>query len=457
MFQIFFHEKTGFYCDFIPFSSFSVLRRLNINLVPASILSERKYTLTSDTLSVSAPIRHSFVLRTSNQLKTTCDHLHECATTHIIRVVPADGPRPRTNIGCLPTELLLQIFEFTDSCAWQRDLLSFAQVCSQWSEYCMMVLFARLESSERKCHCGALTTKSMDTCALSESLRRAPNLGLAVRHFDVKEDFDSCTCRNHAHQKRSLEPLFLQKLLPILRAAKNLGSLRLSVRYPSQANALISALPNFRHLHTLSITSPFRCMAWIMKKPDIYSITTIQLAHCLARLPALTSLSIYELASDKPKGGRSSLPLPACKLTELCIDFSDLTDEDLLHLTAPSANTLKQVTLKCTEQITPDGLATFLDSISRNVTSLTLVGWPNHVSQDSHRVLDDLVERMQCLEALHIQGNNASEDMLRRRSEVFMRSGGEGIPVVRLSFRYVPKIRNCAHQEWAGWKVVQAC
>ena len=153
---------------------------------------------------------------------------------------------------------------------------------------------------------------------------------------------------------------------------------------------------------------------------------------------------------------RFFIPPPACALTQLCIRDSYISDKDLLYLTASSAHTLAQVTLEQVWDITDDGLCVFLASISRNVTSLTIRDdqRSDFESRKGHHALDAVVDKMRCLQALNIRGDVASERMLRRRSEVFLRSG---VPVVRLSSEAVPGLLRCGEDEWAGWKVVEVC
>ena len=104
------------------------------------------------------------------------------------------------------------------------------------------------------------------------------------------------------------------------------------------------------------------------------------------------------------------------------------------------------------------GFYVFLASISGNLSSLTIQGARRlkPVSpRKGPRALDAVVDKMVCLQALNIRGDVASERMLRRRSEMFLRNHGSGVPVVRLSFEAVPKISRCKNVEWAGWEVVE--
>ena len=87
-----------------------------------------------------------------------------------------------------------------------------------------------------------------------------------------------------------------------------------------------------------------------------------------------------------------------------------------------------QVTLEYVRDITGDGLFVFLSAISPNVVSLTIRGILDVKALRLHMkqlVLDDVVDKMRCLQELDISGESgdvASEIMLRRRSEVFLRS-----------------------------------
>ena len=455
-------KKRKVYFRLFPPASGDELRRRDSKTI--RILLESQHSITPDILSVSATFEHpgNPCLHTaSSELDpyTFADHNlndTEYVRTRTVRVVPMDGARPRITISCLPTELLMKIFGAADSREWQRDLLSFAQVCRQWSKCSMKLFCARVESSEWKNHCLSFPAHSLDPRAFGKTLVEAPVLGLGMQYLDLDQHRGSRrACWNHVRQKAS--PGFTQAVVAILRTTKNLQRLHLSLGYSSQANALFSALPELHDLHTLSIThTTCQFSSFPRTKYWVYSISTIQLSRCMARWPALTSLKVERLAAVNIMG-RLFLRPPACALTQLCIRYSCISDKDLLYLTASSANTLVQVTLDRLWGITYDGLYAFLDSISRNVASLTVRDVPNHKLPPRHKkqhALDDVVGRMRCLQALNIRGNVASERMLRRRSGVFLKSGGSGVPVVRLSFEAVPGILGCKGGEWAGWDVV---
>ena len=383
------------------------------------------------------------------------DHRQQYETTRTVRVVPMDGARPR-----IQTELLIKIFEAIDSCDWQRNLLSLAQVCRQWSWYSMKLLFARLESPKWKNRCPFFPTQSLeDPCSFAKILRETPFLGLGVQHLVLDQhDGSRLVCGNHWDQKASAG--FAQALIASLRATKNLQRLHLSLGYSTKASALFSALPKLDHLHTLSITHT-TCQFSPMPptKYWLYSISTIRLARCMACWPALTSLTVERLIANLGMA-RFFIPPPACALTQLCIRDSYISDKDLLYLTASSARTLAQVALEQVWDITDDGLCVFLASISRNVTSLTIrdVQSPESPSRPKEQyALDAVVDKMRCLQALDISGDVASECMLRRRSEMFLRSCGSGVPVVRLSCQAVLGIRTWPSDVWNGWEVVEFC
>ena len=438
------------------------------------ILLESKHSITSDTLSVSLAFRHSNILHTiSNQLdpEACCAHTlldyfypKHYVTTRTVRVVPMDGVRPRITICCLPMELLMKIFEATDSCAcqWQHDLLSFAQVCRQWSQYPMRLFFTRLKPGEWENHssCPCFSdSHSLDHFAFAKALRKTPFLGLGVQYLRLEQHNESWACQ-HWNLTSETSPGLSQALVTILHATKNLQRLRLSLGYSTQANGFFSTLPKLHDLHTLSITRRTTCQftSTPPKEYWIYSVSATQLARCMARWPALTSLTVECLIAGNIGMGRFFRRSPACRLTQLCIRNSYMSNKDLLYLTASSAKTLVQVTLAHVWDITDAGLYVFLASISGNVTSLTIRG-ARRVKPPSPRkgprALDAVVDKMVCLRALNIRGDVASERMLRRRSEMFLRNHGSGVPVVRLSFEAVPKISKCKNVEWAGWEVVE--
>ena len=423
------------------------------------ILLESQRSITPDTLCVSVAFEHSTGLLTSSN-KVICDHDHhdslECVITRIVRVIPMNGAHPGVTIHHLPTELLMKIFDDVGSCGWQHELLSFAQVCRHWSQCCMELLFARLRSSEWNKHCPSFPTRSLDLRAFAKALRKTPGFGLDVHHLALSQQ-SGCTCWNSTLQKK---PPVDQAFIPILRATKNLQRLHLSLECPSRANALLLAFPKLRRLDTLSIAGATDQHSLTMGKHLAYKISAPQLARSMACLPALTSLTVGRLVSGNVAGVvQMFMRRPSCTLTQLCIYDSSLSDKDLLRLTASSANSLTQVALKCVIGITPDGLQSFLNSISGNVTSLTIQCFPESSSSSKENllVLDAVVDKMRCLQELNIHGDVASEVMLRRRSEMFVRSCGSGVPVVQLSFQCVPGITDCRGHEWVGWEVVNVC
>ena len=414
------------------------------------ILLESKHPITPDTQSVSVPFQHSIMLGSPSN-RPVCFHHNPSdfayVTTRTVRVVANDA-RPRITISRLPTELLMKILEATNSCAWQHDLLSFAQVCRQWSQHSMRILFARLELFEWKNYCHSFPTQYLDPCAFARAFSETPFLGLGIEYLRVDQHNTSSNCSDH----RKISPRFTPELVGILRVTKNLQRLHLSLGYSSKANALFSSFPKLDHLHTLSITQT-TCKFMCSKSRSKYwewSINVVQLAHCMARWPALTSLTVEGIAPGSIGIKRIFLRSPRCALTHFCIRHSYMSDRDLQYLTASSISTLAHVTLDHVRGITDDGLHAFLHSISRNVTSLTVMIW-SISNRSRNYVLDDVVDKMRCLEALNIGGDIASELMLRRRSEMFVGSCGLGVPVVRLTFQSVPGIMNCVADEWAGW------
>ena len=430
------------------------------------VLLEGEQLISADTTFLSLDFTHSRLLDTSS-FGSWCDpddgrDRLQLVTTRTVRVIPINDTRPRTFICSIPTEVLLKIFEATNSWKWQHDLLSFSQVCRQWS-CSMKVLFVRLESSEWKKHCPCILSQSLDFRELASAFRKTPALGLGVQHLRLNQHYNGWDCYDHAVQKASRG--FTPAAIAILRATKNLQHLRLSHGYSSKANALFSALPELHALHTLSIT---RVECQLLPVPSSlkywkYSMSVLQLARCMARWPALRSLTVEAL---KPEniciGWRFISRPPACALTQLCIRYTRISDKDLFYLTASSTHTLAQVTLHEINSLTHDGFFTFLDAISQNVVSLTIqdvVLSSRPRERPTEHALDAMVAKMRCLQVLSIRGDIASERMLRRRSEVFVRSscGSGEVPVIRLSSEFVPAIRKCWDEsEWPGWQVVES-
>lgn len=419
--------------------------------------------MTQDTVSLSIAFEHSISLRTCR--RGFC-FSHEPAMSpekyeainRVVRVVLEDTTRSRTTTCRLPTELLIKIFENVDSCKWQHDLLSFAQVCRRWS--CSLgVLFARLEDpeGENHCHFPWLAMRSPDPYAFAKAFTNAPVLGLGIRHLVLDEHVGvRCSC-DYSCQRRPTG--FISALVAVLRATKDLQDLHISQVYSSRENTVFSALPELSDLRTLAVTRTI-CTLW----PENHghdSISTVQLAHCMARWPTLTSLTVEGLMRGSLGIWRFLLRRPACALTQLCLCDSHISNTDLQYLTASSANTLAQVILQDVGGITAAGLHAFLDSISQQITSLTVILWREYLSVTSttEHALDSVVDKMPCLEVLSIGGNVASERMLRRRSDMFARgcsSGDAAVPVVRLSTDFVPGLKRCRLDEgWPGWQMVE--
>lgn len=319
-------------------------------------LLESKHSISPDTSSLSLVFEHRLILGTVSK-SLACHHDHSMYSifpkqymrTRTVRVVPTNDTRSRTSILSLPPELLLKIFEATDSCKWQYDLLSYAQVCRQWS--CAMKVFCdRWESSKWKDHCLYHRASSLDLFVLARVLNETPALGLGVQHLHLNYHDHSSDCRNHKVENVNTSPRFTEAAMTILRATKSLRCLRLSPGFTPQGNVFFATLPKLHDLRTLAITQTFHGYLILPTTKDSeYIVSMVQLMCCMARWPSLTSLTIEYL-----EPGQISLMdrfffklwPPACALTELCIRKTRISGRDLLFLTASSTCTLAQVTLE---------------------------------------------------------------------------------------------------------------
>ena len=431
------------------------------------VLLDSMHSISPDTSLLSLVLEHEPTLL-STLISSACRSCQahgigsdatQLSTTRIVRVVPSPvgDMRPRAPVLSLPTELLLEIFEAIDSCKWQFDLLSFAQVCRQWS-CAIKVFFDRWESSAWKNHCPYYQPQFPSPFALASALSKTPVLGLGVQRLRLSQHDLSTDC---CHYKvKSTSPGFTTAAMTILRATKNLRCLHLSQDYTPKSTAFFAALPELHDLRTLSITRITCRHSQLSSMYCNHSVSTSQLARCMARWPALASLTVEHLEPGRiGMMDRLFLQPPACALSELCIRQTSVCIEDLFFLTASSTHTLTKVTLEWVSNLPFDGLVAFLGALSQTLTSLTM--FDGIVCRENKHALDHVVPRLRRLETLNIRGRVASEDMLRRRSEVFERSrradGSADVPVVRLSCRGVPLITPWkGDAEWPGWQMV-AC
>lgn len=470
-------------------ASVQELRRSSI-----TVLLDRELSLTSDTLSLSLSFTHSIMLCTpimsSEYLERYFGSTHpaswiELITTRIVRVLPPVSTRPRRIAnGCLPTELLLKTFKDTEfRHTWHDDLLSFAQVCRAWT--CAMdILHARLTFSDndRWSHSRPL----LDVCALAKALREKPLLGRGFRHFTTdnlcrsedrqeEDDVDSIHLPPLRKKKRQNPTRFTTALITILGTTKNLQYLHLGQLDPSQSDSLFNVLYDLCDLQTLSIgpaEDPRPPLGGLIQphragdaQPRI--LTVAQLARCMARWPALTSLKIHHLHPGLLNLWRLTLPLrpPTCALTQLLLSRSHVSDRDLAHLFASSGRTLERVVLDRIVGVTNAGLVAFLLGITQSVVYLTVQDvalppfrqWGHLVIGRTERALDVVVDKMPRLRELRIGGDVASEFMLDRRSKMFVAQNGCGlkgrrVPVVRLWLEDVPRLCGfAADGKWPGW------
>ena len=92
---------------------------------------------------------------------------------------------------------------------------------------------------------------------------------------------------------------------------------------------------------------------------------------------------------------------------------------------------------------------------SVTLVSLTIrdITWDQSVEEYA---LDVVVDKMRCLQTLRIRGASASELMLHRRSDVFVKCGrSSGLPVVQLSLHFVPKLRRYRLESWREWQLIE--
>ncbi|KAF8431088.1 hypothetical protein L210DRAFT_3561192 [Boletus edulis BED1] len=454
-------------CGILVLTSPETTQGLRCNSI--RVLLEREVSLTSDTLSLALSFTHSTMLCTpiiseSLEQHTMPTSQIERITTRIVRVVPPAPSRPRITNGRLPPELLIKMFEdyeFFNS--WHTDLLSFAQVCRAWS--CAMdVLHSNLHFSDD--HQWIKSRYSLDVYALAEALRDKPTLGYGFRHFttnNVGEDWKDVFRRLRKNPCR-----FTEALITILRATKNVERLHLGHLDPRHTDTLYAVLQQLRNVQTFSVGEVQEVeLTWLLKHhrsdEETRLLSVAQLARCMARWPALTSLKVHHLHPGIFGILRFALRPPICALTQLTISRSHVCDKDLTHLFGSSVKTLERVVLDSIEGVTNAGLLAFLIAISLNVVYLTVQDvalppfrqWGNLLIGRTERALDTVVDKMLRLRELRISGDVASEFMLDRRSKMFVAhdtSDETRVPVVQLWVEDVPRLCGfAANEKWPGW------
>ncbi|KAG9309452.1 hypothetical protein JVU11DRAFT_10421 [Chiua virens] len=453
-------ERSSVSLEFFPAFTIMMLHHPPVHTIDSThIHLDVEHPISSNTSFLSVPLNQSRFLRTavsssSHPPQPDGTARKDCISTRIVRVVPIHHrTRPEAPIHSLPTEILMYIFDLSFAFYWQHDLLSFAQVCRRWSTCAMKILFTHLESPEWRNRCVKNSKPFFHEFA--KALIETPALGLDIQRLRLDQHSNPYHwCSNG----RIACPGFNSALLTILSSTKHLQHLTLMQGYLRDTNKLFLSLPKLHSLRTLSITrigceSEHQAKLWSARNHWFYSVSSFQLGCCMARLPGLTSLTVTDLKPGNiGMARRFFMRPPSCALTHLCIRNSDLSDKDLLYLTASSAKSLEQVTLDKVVGFTHSGLCAFLESVAHNLISLTIRAFCGSFA------LDQVVAQMSCLEVLNIHGDLASECMFRRRSERFVRSyhsGDARIPVVQITAHLGPHIEEFTADEWPGWEVIE--
>ncbi|KAF9240189.1 hypothetical protein BU15DRAFT_61526 [Melanogaster broomeanus] len=380
--------------------------------------------------------------------------------TRVVRVLPTASALPGIMNGGLPTEILLQIFrEVARAEAYtgaRRDLLAFGLVCRKWTCSLDLLLWDFQGRGLPHWH-----TWPPNIHALGKAVTDRPALGLSIRQFST-ETFMRPSLLGFVNNGDDLpsNPGFTSDVVAVLRTTNNLQYLDLHDIDVCQIEAVTSALYDLHKLHTFALGIPY-LPPHTKGRGDI---GFVELAHCLARWPALKSMRMLHFHFRPTMMQPATLPLPVCALTELVISNARLSDSELMHIMSSSLKTLERVVFDTIYGVTYACLRTCLDAISHNVTSLRVgnlrtVRWKDGVQEE--RVLDATIDKMLRLRSLDISGDMASELMLQRRAKLFTSSTRDRsitmdspLPVIQLSLHEVPGLPvGVTDQEWPGWEI----
>ncbi|KAF9240190.1 hypothetical protein BU15DRAFT_61527 [Melanogaster broomeanus] len=365
------------------------------------ILLETERLLTPDTLSVSSRFTHSPKLYTPTDLRPKSASRYNLTPPpkfQITRVIFREVARAKAYTGA------------------RRDLLAFGLVCRKWT--CSLDLLLWDFQDRGSSH---WSTWPPNIHALGRAVAERPVLGLSIRHFSTATFRPSLLGFLNDDDNIPSNPGFTSDVVAVLRTTSNLQYLELHDIDVCQKEVLASALYDLHELHTFALGVPYP--APHTKRGG--GIGFVELAHCLARWPALKSMRMFHFRFRPTMMQPATLPLPVCALTELVIINARLSDSELMHLMSPSLTTLERVVFDTIYGVTYACLRTCLDAISHSVTSLRVgnlrtVRWNDGVQEE--RVLDATIDKMLRLRSLDIGGDVASELMLQRRAKLFTSS-----------------------------------
>ncbi|KAF9240188.1 hypothetical protein BU15DRAFT_74107 [Melanogaster broomeanus] len=341
------------------------------------ILLKTERSLTPDTLSVSSRFTHSPKLYTTRDLRSKPASRYNLMRplkfqiTRVVRVLPTASALPGITNGGLPTEILLQIFRevarATVYSGRRRDLLAFGLVCRKWTCSLDLLLWdfqgRGLPYSD---------TWPPNIHALGKAVTERPALGLSIRQFSTAT-FMRPSLLGFVHDGDDIpsNPGFTSDVVAI--------------------EAVASALYDLHKLHTFTLGVPYP----VQHTGGGGGIGFVELAHCLARWPALKSLGVNHLHLRPTIMEPATLPLPVCALTKLVMTDTRLSDSELMHIMS-SLKTLEHVVFDTIYGVTNASIRTFLDVISHSLTSLSILRTParrDDVAQDE-RALDATIDKM---------------------------------------------------------------
>lgn len=422
---------------------------------PHQILFEINQPLTADMQNVSVSFTHSPLLYTPFACVSDRPLDGSFTIGRIVCVQPVAPPSNHKAI-LLPTEILLVIFEdFSDSSQvykwWRRDLLSCALVCKQWT--CALGLL--LSDFRYPGPCGHLNRYPPEICSFTNALALRPGLGLSITHLSLDYFLGHASWKEFRSQSVLFQPgrslphprleQFAASFSSILRLAKNLRSLSLSLRWTAGLpKELLDALQGLDKLEEVRIQGRFNT-----------------LHQNLAMWPTLKRLTIQTSFFDRQIDPIPTSP-PEYVLTEATFS-GRVGDEHLNYVLSSSSSSLERLVIY-NPFLTDDGLYTVLQGVTKSLVSLEIKFKTSVRDWNKERALDSLIVYMDRLKTLWIDRSLATHLMIKRRADAFERSRMLGsrtaLPVIELMIdqcTYAPSPDDslvvAAANVWPGWEI----
>ncbi|KIJ66059.1 hypothetical protein HYDPIDRAFT_166991 [Hydnomerulius pinastri MD-312] len=287
--------------------------------------------------------------------------------------------------------------------------------------------------------------------SLADALDKRPTLGISIK-FLAAEYFS-----NHSDWQTKLRPN-RAAFTSILRAARNVNTLHIGLVDFAEANELIMALQGLSELHTFSTGG----MNGNYTTPVL---SAVQVITCLSTWPSLKCLILYGF-SPSPAFNPAAVPRPSCRLTELSLTMTSITDDELNHFLASSSSSLERLTLSTVSGVTNAGLCRVLRTISRSLLYLMIRHSDFERSEGEEHALDTVIVHMTRLETLEVNADVGTKLMLERRSAAFESIMARPdarftLPTTNLKIYGSPRLHSSLsaaitiQTTWSGWKITK--